>query len=162
MFLGLSLLAVVQKQFFGQYTQMMVKEGCMKIPLLHTSPEEYSFYWARWPWSSISSVSWTWHSSLTAQWSDVKMSQDIFPSLQPVWVLWQDVLDCSQTKGDISMSALPLVSVTVPLVDALNLGMTTWEIKQGTILFAPMYQWDSKSSWRRQEVHFLNVSCWPF
>lgn len=31
--------------------------------------------------------------------------------------------------------ALPLVSITVPFVDTLHLGMTIWEIKQGTILF---------------------------
>lgn len=35
--------------------------------------------------------SWTWH-SFDVQWSDVKTRQEIFSSLQPMWVLWKEVL----------------------------------------------------------------------
>jgi len=44
-------------------------------------------------------------------------------------------LDLCLIEDGISMSALPLVSVLVPLVDALNLGMAMCEVKQGTTLF---------------------------
>lgn len=47
---------VVQEELFGEHAQVVVEKGYLKSPL-HTFPAEYPYYWARWSWSSIFSVS---------------------------------------------------------------------------------------------------------
>lgn len=59
-----ALQAVVQKELFGEHAQMVVEKSYLKISLLDTSPGEYPYYWARWSWPSIFSVSRTSCSSL--------------------------------------------------------------------------------------------------